>query len=88
MFNKFNIWIKGLANHYFAINWHNQCHSQWRNSICYALGDAKFIVESNALYDALTVIAIWIGQVFEFPFWCYILLFYDYFTYLQVSVLI
>ena len=31
MFNKFNIWIKGLANHYFAIKWHNQCHSQWRN---------------------------------------------------------
>ena len=48
----------------------------------------QFIVESNALYDALTVIAIWICQVFECPFWFYILLFYDYFTYLQVSVLI
>ena len=54
------------------------------NSKCYALGYAKVSVKANVLDDALTVIALWIGQAFECPFWIYILLFYEYFTYLQV----
>ena len=63
---------------------------QSQQYMCSALGDAKVNVGSNALSDALTVIAICnnqdLGQAqhfeeaFECPFWFYILLLYSYFT--------